>query len=295
MTGRASTGTKGEGSAELRAEELAARLPPLLAEAEKVARAVAQGAHGRRAAGPGEAFWQYRRAQPGDGLGAIDWRRSARSDHLFVRETEWAATQTVWLWLDGSPSMHWRSDTGLPTKFERARLLVLALAALLLRGGEKVAPLAPDGAPCWGRGALARLAAGLERRPDAPPAPPARLPRHAAIVLAGDFLGPPDELAARIGSLARLGAAGHLLHILDPAEEELPYEGRLRFAGLEGEGELETGRAEDLRAAYRERLAGHRDRLAALARAHGWSLTAHRTDRPPAPCLLALAQRVGGE
>lgn len=295
MTGRASKGAKGEVSAEFRAEELAARLPPLLAEAEKVARAVAQGAHGRRAAGPGEAFWQYRRAGPGDGLGAIDWRRSARSDHLFVRETEWAATQTVWLWLDGSPSMHWRSDTGLPTKFERARLLILALASLLLRGGEKVAPLSGAASPCWGNGALGRFALALESMPGAPLAPPPRLPRHAAIVVAGDFLDPPDRLAARIGGLARLGATGHLLHVLDPAEEELPYEGRLRFAGLEGEGELETGRAEDLRDAYRRRLAERRDQLAALARAHGWSLTAHRTDRPPARCLLALAQKVGGE
>lgn len=295
MTGRASTGTQGEASAEFRAEELAARLPPLLAEAEKVARAVAQGAHGRRAAGPGEAFWQYRRAQPGDGLGAIDWRRSARSDHLFVRETEWAATQTVWLWLDGSPSMRWRSDTGLPTKFERARLLVLALASLLLRGGERVAPLSGAAPPCWGDGALGRLALALERRPDAPPAPPPRLPRHAPVVLAGDFLDPPDQLAARLAALARLGVSGHLLHVLDPAEEELPYEGRLRFVGLEGEGELETGRAEDLRDGYRRRLAERRDRLAALARTHGWSLTAHRTDRPPAPCLLALARKVGGE
>jgi uncharacterized protein (DUF58 family) len=140
---------------------------------------VAQGVHGRRRAGSGDAFWQYRRAQPGDGAASIDWRRSARSDHLFVRETEWAASQTVWLWLDGSPSMHWRSDTSLPTKHDRARLLVLALASLLLKGGERVASLTGDTAPCWGSGALGRLALALERAADAPLSPPARLPRRA--------------------------------------------------------------------------------------------------------------------
>ncbi|EME68893.1 hypothetical protein H261_15969, partial [Paramagnetospirillum caucaseum] len=99
----------------------------------------------------------------------------------------------------------------------------------------------------------------------------------------------------RVEALARLGAGGHLLQVLDPAEEVLPYAGRLRFQGLEGEGEVETGRAEDLRGGYQERLAARRDGLAELARAWGWSFATHRTDRPAAPCLLALAQAVGGE
>ncbi|CUW38561.1 conserved protein of unknown function(Domain of unknown function DUF58,54-138) [Magnetospirillum sp. XM-1] len=294
MTGKASTRAKSGELPELRAEELASRFPPLLVEAERVAQSVAQGVHGRRRAGSGDSFWQYRRAQPGDGAGSIDWRRSARSDHLYVRETEWAASQTVWLWLDGSPSMRWRSDTGLPTKHARASLLVLALAALLLRGGERVACLTGEAPPCWGSGALGRLALALERAGDAPLSPPARLPRHATLVLAGDFLDPLDDVAAHIESLAQAGASGHLLQVLDPAEESLPYAGRLRFLGLEGEGELETGRAEDLRAAYQERLAARRDALSALARSLGWSFATHRTDRPAAPCLLALAQKVGG-
>ncbi|EME67741.1 hypothetical protein H261_21958, partial [Paramagnetospirillum caucaseum] len=188
MTGKARDHARGDRKIELRAEELASRFPPLLVEAERVAQSVAQGVHGRRRAGSGDAFWQYRRAQPGDGAGAIDWRRSARSDHLYVRETEWAASETVWLWLDASPSMHWRSDASLPTKHSRARLLILALGSLLLRGGERVAALAGDTPPCWGGGALARLAAALDHAGDAPPAPPVRLPRHATVVLAGDFL-----------------------------------------------------------------------------------------------------------
>jgi uncharacterized protein (DUF58 family) len=290
MTG----GTDPGRQTEFRAEELASRLPPLLVEAERVAQSVAQGVHGRRRSGTGDAFWQYRRAQPGDEAGSIDWRRSARSDHLYVRETEWAASQTVWLWLDSSPSMHWRSDSALPPKHDRARLLILALACLLLKGGERVAPLAGGTPPMWGNGALLRLATALYHAGDVPPAPPEHLPRHATIVLAGDFLAPLSDTHARIETLARHGATGHLLQVLDPAEEDLPFAGRLRFQGLEGEGQVETGRAEDLRAPYQERLTAHRDGLAAMARARGWSFATHRTDRAPAPCLLALAQKVGG-
>lgn len=294
MTGKSSSqATDTNRSAVLRAEELASPLPPLLAQAERVAQSLAHGAHGRRRSGPGEAFWQYRRAGPGDGLAAIDWRRSGRSDHLFVRETEWAASQTIRLWVDASPSMHWRSDVSLPLKHDCARLLILALAALLLQGGERVAPLAGAAPAFWGAGALGRLAAAMERAGNVPPAAPPDLPRHASLALAGDFLDPWEEIRPRLDALAAAGAAGHLVQVLDPAEEEMPYAGRVRFAGLEGEEETESARAEDLRDGYLRRLAEHRDHLSQWARAHGWSLLFHRTDHSPAHALAALAQRVG--
>ena len=94
------------------------------------------GVHGRRQAGPGETFWQFRRYQPGDLASLIDWRQSARSRHLYVREREWEAAQSIWLWHDDSPSMDYRSRGVRDTKAARATLLLLATAALLLRGGE---------------------------------------------------------------------------------------------------------------------------------------------------------------
>jgi uncharacterized protein (DUF58 family) len=124
-----------------RAEQLAARLPPLMVEAERVATTVAQGVHGRRRVGTGETFWQFRQYQPGDPVPRIDWRESAKSMRLYIRETEWEAAQSVWLWRDGSPSMDYASRPELPTKRTRVDLLLLALAALLIRGGERVALL----------------------------------------------------------------------------------------------------------------------------------------------------------
>ncbi|MEN8196305.1 MAG: DUF58 domain-containing protein, partial [Pseudomonadota bacterium] len=123
------------------AERLGSALPPLLVEAERVAQTVAQGVHGRRRVGQGETFWQFRRYQPGDPTTAIDWRQTAKSQAVFVRETEWEAAQSVWLWRDSSPSMDYASGAELPPKQERAELLLLAAAALLVRGGERVALL----------------------------------------------------------------------------------------------------------------------------------------------------------
>ena len=73
----------------LRAEAAAARLPPLVVAAERVAATVMQGVHGRRRSGQGDAFWQFRPYLPGDDAARVDWRQSAKSDRLYLRETEW--------------------------------------------------------------------------------------------------------------------------------------------------------------------------------------------------------------
>ena len=114
----------------LAAEALSQRLPSLLVEADRVAATVVPGVHGRRRTGMGETFWQFRQYQAGDAATSIDWRQSARSRHLFVREQEWEAAESVWLWCDLSDSMAFRSGPRLPLKWERAVLLTLALAAV---------------------------------------------------------------------------------------------------------------------------------------------------------------------
>ena len=274
------------------AQALGSRLPALLVAAERVASTVAQGVHGRRRAGMGDSFWQYRQALPGEAASRIDWRQSARSSRAYVRETEWEAAQSVYLWHDRSASMSWRSRPDLPHKLERAQLLLLALASLLLRGGEHVRTLA-GAVPVSGQAGLERLAATMaapDEPSEQPGLPPLGLPmpRHARLVLIGDMLAEPDAVHALFSRLSAIPVECTVLQLLDPAELSLPYSGRLRFEGLEGEAALLTPRAQDLEAAYAEAVQAHQQRLAALSASAGFALIRHRTDQPPAAGLLAL-------
>ena len=276
-----------------RAEEVASTLPPLLIAASRVAATVAQGVHVRRRVGRGEAFWQFRRYSPGDPAQGIDWRQSAKSDALYVREREWEAAESVWLWRDDSPSMRYRSAPEFPEKQERAELLLLALAALLVRGGERVALLGAEGGPQGGQAALNRMAELLIRFPPAsaeggnlPVQAP--LPRFARLAVIGDFLSPLPKIAAMVRAYSSAGATCHLMQILDPAEETLPFAGRVRFEGLEGESSLLVSRVENLREAYLARLSARTQSLKDLALATGGTFATHRTDHPPQTALLAL-------
>ena len=274
-----------------RAEAASLALPPLLIAAERVAAAVVQGTHGRRRTGQGETFWQFRQYEPGDPVTRIDWRETAKTQHVYVRETEWEAAQSVYLWRDGSGSMDYASDANLPTKRERADLLTLALASLLVRGGERVTLMGSGRTPAYGRVALDRLALLLERGATASDLPAyEKLPRHGQVIWIGDLLAPLEATAALVLRYADAGLKGHLLQVLDPAEESLPFAGRVRFEGLEDENPLLISRVESIRAGYAERLQRHRDGLAALTRGAGWTLATHRTDHSPQHALLGLYQ-----
>lgn len=281
-----------------RAEALASRLPPLMVAAERVAATVAQGVHGRRRVGQGDSFWQFRRFVTGDPMNRVDWRQSAKSGQpaqggWFVRETEWEAAQTVYLWRDSSASMRWRRG-GTTEKIERAGLLTLALAALLLRGGERVVPMAPGARAVAGRFGLERLAADLEAGADDAGLPPdMAIARHATVVLIGDFLSPLEDIQAMVGRLAASPARGYLLQVLDPAEAALPYQGRIRFRGMENDGEALIPRAEAIREDYARALQAQQAGLAAICAAAGFGFGVHLTDRPPETALLTLYTALG--
>ncbi|MGE0828088.1 MAG: DUF58 domain-containing protein [Hyphomonadaceae bacterium] len=267
------------------AEALAGDLPGLLLEAKRLA-AAAPGVHGRRRAGQGEAFWQYRDHRPEDGARLVDWRRSARGERFYVREREREAAQTALFWLDPAAGFDWRADASLPTKRRRALVLCLALATLLTRGGERVGALGA-GPTRAGPRATDQLALDLLRAQNPKPAAP---PARACVIIASDFYLPVAEWRTRLAPLASAGASGALLMIADPAEEDFPFEGRTLFQDLGGgKSEVLLGRAESARDAFRQRLEEHRHDLREMARALGFLLLIHRTDKPATPTFALLA------
>jgi len=274
---------------------ITASLPELMVQADRIARSLAAGAHGRRMAGSGEDFWQYRAAQPGEPASHIDWRQSARSDQLWVREREAESPQHVSLWCDPSASMHWRSSPHLPTKRERALVCALALGSALLRGHERVGLIAghEPGHGFSGQAAFPRLAHALEAAPSPEDWPEPELIRiHGQVILVSDFLWPDDQIERVLQSIAARPARAHLLCVLDPAETTLPFGGRIRFTSLENEAPLTLPAVETLRDDYSTQLAAHLDRLRNACTRHRADFALHVTDHNPLPTLLALHNRL---
>jgi uncharacterized protein (DUF58 family) len=273
--------------------EMAQRLPGLVVAAREVAVSVLHGVHGRRRAGEGENFWQFRPFVAGEAASRIDWRRSAKDERLYIREREWEAAHTVFIWIDRSPSMWFASNLALQPKIDRALVLGLAAADLLVRGGERAGLLGLT--PAFAvRNIVERFADVLLAQEAAAGYAPEELPaavtlaRGAQAILIGDFLADPALISARIESISAHGARGHLVIIADPVEEIFPFSGNIEFADVDSPARLRAGQAETFRQEYIRRLGLHREAIGASARRRGWTLMVHRTDRPATEALLAL-------
>src|SRR5215470_8022203 len=273
---------------------LAATMPRLILEARRVAATVIHGLHGRRRAGPGENFWQYRRFVSGEPASRVDWRRSARDDHLYVREQEWEAAHTVWIWPDRSPSMYFASPLARDSKLYRTLVIALALAEVLVEGGERVG-IPGLMRPTGSRNVIERIAQAIVvDRDERTSLPPNFAPSPLAeVVLLSDLWSDIADVRRTVAQLSGNGTQGHIVQIVDPAEETFPYWGRIEFVEPEDGRRITAGRAENWRTDYTAQIERHRAAIRSETDRLGWSFAIHRTDRSASELLLALHARIG--
>lgn len=274
-----------------RSEVVASSLPALMADAQHLAATILLGVHGRKRAGTGDEFWQYRPAQAGDPFRLVDWRRSARSDGHFIRQTEWQAAQSIMVGVDDAASMTYSGHAARPSKLRRAQTLAMALSILSVRGGERVGLTHLGEPPRGGKAQLMRMAAALMDGHEAgeygQPRPRV-MPAGSRAVFFSDFLGDPEAIEQVLGRSADREVKGALVQILDPDEEAFPFDGRTLFTSMSGTIRFETLKAKTLREDYLARLAARKDRLRLAAQRTGWRYYLHHTDQPAEPALLWL-------
>jgi uncharacterized protein (DUF58 family) len=176
-------------------------------------------------------------------------------------------------------------------------LLALAFADLCVRGGERAGLLGLT-RPLAVQGVVERFAEAIatdERlrgpsRAVLPPALPA--PARSMVLMIGDFLSEPEDVARAIRAVSAEGAIGELAMIVDPIEETYPFSGNTEFLHPAGSVSVLTPRAQNLRDVYLARLAAHREAIRGICASSGWGMSIHRTDGSPAEMLLALRMRL---
>lgn len=280
-----------------RARTAANAIPPLSPRGALYS-AFLRGNHGRRKAGSGDSFWQFRPYMPGDSAAVIDWRRSARADGYFVRQYEWEAARDMWIACDMGPHMQFSSGVSDHTKAEEAAILGVAIAHLLGKGGERVGLLGRSERPVAGKYGTdifaEKLVGSIASAPQdlaevMPPGPGTHT------VWISDFLTPVERLRKRLKAIVRGGTRLHLVQILDAAEETFPYEGRIQFEGPSRTNGHLIESAEDIKTRYIKRFTQHQDQLHTLAREAGANVLHHRTDRSLSPALVSLSALLEGE
>ena len=253
------------------------------------------GVHGRRRAGSGESFWQFRPFLSGEPSSRIDRRGRHVKSALSSASASGKRRHGLDLF-----TVHRRCS--LPQVLSQASkttasvVLALAFADLCVRGASaRVCLASPDRGP---QGVVERFAESIateERlRGPSPAALPPAIPAapRSMVLLIGDFLSDPEDVARAVRAVSAEGAIGELVMIVDPVEETYPFSGNTEFLHPGGSLRMLTPRAQNLREAYLARLAAHRAAIRAICARSGWGMSIHRTDGAPAEILLALRMRL---
>lgn len=283
-----------------RSRARAALIPDLLVEAQRVASTVFAGWHGRKRRGSGEDFWQFRHYTKGENIASIDWRRSAREENqYYIRDNELQASQTIWLWVDESPSMLYQSNGANVSKQSRALVLAFAMAELLSRSGERVGLIGVQ-PPISHRRAAEQLANALMlAEPQIQLGNTNQISDFSNVILFSDFLPKSDTLrdsfveAETAATLALKQfntnhVRGHLVQIIDPAEQNFPFSGRIEFNDPETGTKITSGSAAAMKEDYVALFKAHTNSIRKLAQQIGWSHTLHHTDQLASQALLNL-------
>lgn len=280
--------------------ELAVRLAGLTLRAKRTVDGLLAGMHRSPHRGASAIFKEHRAYRPGDDPRLIDWRAYARSDRYTIKHFEHETQLRGTLALDVSPSMRWGSKD--VSKLDHAATLLAAVAYVLTRQGDAVSLITFDDVlrdrlparsgpahldylmrtlaqPARSSGTTA-LHASLDKLIE-------HAGRMGLVVIASDLL---DLDHNALDPVARIQAHGHqtvVLHVMDPAELELPYEQPMRFEGLEGEAPVEVD-PKGLRRRYKEAIDAFVASCQRRVVAAGARYLLARTDTPPEHTLLQL-------
>jgi uncharacterized protein (DUF58 family) len=273
-----------------RAEDVSAGLPSLMAAAEKAVATLHSGEHAQRKTGSGEKFWQFRPYDPGDQPQDIDWRQSAKGDHLYIRQKEQQTAQNILFWVQNDQGMNLHHARALTSKYESGIILSLALAILLTHAGEHVGAMNDPSRTGRSAHAVDKLGMSLCQRPLPLPAGPvlpvsATLPKRTSLVLSGDFMQPPAALDMSLRVLSEQASQGLLVQILDPLEYDLPHHGRAIFRPLDDAGEFPIANVASIRAAYQQRLKDHIETVRKIALRHRYGHVLYVTRDDPRAAL----------
>jgi uncharacterized protein (DUF58 family) len=264
-----------------------------------------QGLHRSPRKGFSVEFAEHRPYQPGDDLRYIDWKVLARADRWLVKQYEEETNLRASIVLDVSKSMDWRGDPSRLTKLNYAEMVVAAVSLLLLKQRDAVGLIRFDSEPrtvIQPRARLQqwmRIIRALSEDGRARATNPTRallqaaknIKRPGLVFVLSDLLFEQEEFFNSISALRGAGHDVQVMHILDPAERDLPSVGDAEFVDPEsGRGVFSA--AADMRVAYRETVMKALDEFRGGCAASGAGYQVVFTDEPfVVPLRLAFAKR----
>jgi uncharacterized protein (DUF58 family) len=281
--------------------ETLARLQGLELRARRIVEGYVAGLHRSPYRGFSNEFAEHREYVPGDDLRYVDWKVFGKSDRFYLKQFEEETNLLCYLLLDASESMQYRGPHAAMSKFEYAQCAAAALAYLVLHQRDAVGLVTfdteirqlirPSSNPTQLKQLLHVMEeATAERKTQTGPIfhdLAERLGRRGIVVIISDLFDDVDSMLAGLKHLRHRRHDVVVLHMLDPAEIDFPFQQITMFKGLEALGEVVT-EPRSLQAAYQREIQSFVKRIRAGCRAQQIDYVTIRTDQPLDAVLRAF-------
>jgi uncharacterized protein (DUF58 family) len=270
-----------------------AQLQGLELRARKIVEGYVAGLHRSPYRGFSNEFAEHREYASGDDLRYVDWKVFGKSDRFYLKQFEEETNLRCYLLLDTSESMQYQGPHAPLTKFAYAQCAAAALAYLVLHQRDAVGLVTFDQEirqvirPSSNPTQLKQLLHVMEeatasRKTRTGPIfhdLAERLGRRGIVVIVSDLF---DDVESMLAGLKHLRHRRHdviVLHVLDPAEIDFPFQQVTMFKGLEALGEI-VAEPRSLQAAYQREIQAFVKCIRAGCRAQQIDYITLRTDQP---------------
>src|SRR6185436_14216613 len=268
-----------------------ARLQGLELRAQKIVEGYVAGLHRSPYRGFSNEFAEHREYAPGDDLRYVDWKVFGKSDRFYLKQFEEETNLLCYLLLDTSESMQYQGPHAPLSKFAYAQCAAAALAYLVLHQRDAVGLVTFDQEirqlirPSSSPTQLKQLLRVMEETAAARKTRigpifhdlAERFGRRGIIVILSDLF---DDVDAMLAGLKHFRHRRHdviVLHVLDPAELDFPFQQVTMFKGLEALGDV-VAEPRSLQAAYQREIQASVRRMRAGWRAQEIDYVTIRTD-----------------
>jgi uncharacterized protein (DUF58 family) len=278
-----------------------AQLQGLELRARRIVEGYVAGLHRSPYQGFSNEFAEHREYAPGDDLRYVDWKVFGKTDKVYLKQFEEETNLICYLLLDTSESMQYQGPTAAMSKLQYAQCAAASLAYLVLHQHDSAGLVTFDQEvrqlvrPSSSPTQLKQLIRVMENSTAARKTRTGpifhdlaeRLARRGIVVILSDLF---DDVDAMLAGLKHFRHRRHdviILHVLDPAELDFPFQHVTMFKGLEALGEVIT-EPRGLRAAYQNEVQAFLKQVRTGCRAQQIDYVTVRTDEPLDTVLTAF-------
>ena len=268
-------------------------LPDLLSESSILTRNILQGLHSTRFSGKGEAFWEFKEYRQGDNVGSIDWRKSASSNKLLVREKENETSEIIYFYYDKSKSMNFTSSNIIKSKYYLATLISLTLSRIFLRNRENVYLFNNNNIPIKCSHDLSNFGLdflGESQNNNFPNE--VNFKKNSLVIILSDFFFDKSLVKELIYKLKRKNISGYLIHVLDPLEINFEVGANVQLCDIETNKSLLLGDSSFLKKKYTENLNNLTLELQSISENNSWNYMLYKTEKNLNSFLLKLIRNI---